>query len=87
MSHRPEGQLHFLLVYDLRQRRLLRAERYSDADEAAVAYGQAEREHLKDRGVEIVLVGADSLETIKSTHGHYFANGEPTLVLPELAAT
>jgi hypothetical protein len=41
----------------------------------AEEYAKRERENRGNRDLEIVLVGADSLETLKTTHGHYF-NGE-----------
>lgn len=78
--------LHFLLVYDVRHRRLVSADQYDDAQLASEAYGKAEREHVNDQAIEIVLVGADSLDTIRQTHGHYFSDGEPKVVLPELTA-
>jgi hypothetical protein len=78
--------LHFLLVYDLRRRELRSAREFRSADEAARAYGEAEREYISDENVEIVLVGADSLGTIRQTHGHYFNDGQPKVLLPELSA-
>ena len=76
---------HFLLIYDLRHQRL-EVQEFADATKATDAYGQAELDHLGDHSWEIVLVGADSLDTIRKTHGHYFsAAGEVTL--PELAAS
>jgi hypothetical protein len=78
--------IHFLLVYDLRERRLVDVRQFTDAKAATDAYGRAELEHLDDRDTEIVLVGSDSLETVKLTHGHYFSGGAE-IVLPELAAT
>ena len=74
---------HFLLIYDLRARRLIDVRTYHDAEEATAAYGQAELDHLDDRDTEIVLVGSDSLETVKLTHGHYFNDGA-MVELPEL---
>ena len=63
---------HFLLVYDLGAQCLIDQQEFSDGDEAATAYAALER-HYKGRGdLEIVLVGADSIETIKRTHAHYF---------------
>jgi predicted metal-dependent HD superfamily phosphohydrolase len=63
---------HFLLVYDLGAQRLIKQQEFGDGDEAAAAYAALER-HYKDRDdLEIVLVGADSIETIKRTHAHYF---------------
>ena len=78
--------VHFLLVYDLKERRLIDVQRFTDAKEATEAYGRAEMAHLDDRDTEIVLVGSDSIETVKKTHGHYFTVAAQ-IVLPELAAT
>jgi hypothetical protein len=77
--------VHFLLVYDLRARRLLSQQSFRSPEDAAAAYGQAERDHLSDTGIEIVLVGADSIETIKRTHGHYFGRRGRKPLLPEVA--
>jgi len=63
---------HFLLVYDLVSQRLIKQEEFSDGDVAAVAYAALEREYKGREDLEIVLVGADSIETIKRTHAHYF---------------
>jgi len=78
--------VHYLLIYDIRARRLLSAAPFKSADEAVVAYASAEREHFGDLGVEIVLVGSDSLETVKKTHGHYFTEGSRDVVLPSVGA-
>lgn len=65
--------IHFLLVYDVvRQELAAPPEEYSTAADAAAAYAELERKHRNDPNVEIVLVGADSLDTIKHTHGNYF---------------
>jgi hypothetical protein len=78
--------VHFLLVYDLRARRLIDVQEFTDPREATAAYGRAELEHLDDRDTEIVLIGSDSLDTVKQTHGHYFT-ADAEIVLPELAST
>jgi hypothetical protein len=69
--------IHFLLVYDLDRRELVSQDAFDDAAEAAAAYAELEKRHRLDRGYEIVLVGADSIETIKKTHGQYFGEREP----------
>jgi hypothetical protein len=40
---------------------------------AVRAYELAELEHRKDNLIDIVLVGSDSLETVKMTHANYFS--------------
>jgi hypothetical protein len=65
--------IHFLLVYDLDREALVGApQEFADPSEAAAAYAELEQEHRNDSNLEIVLIGADSLETIKSTHANYF---------------
>jgi hypothetical protein len=67
---------YFLIAYDRHRGILLEEPRDFDDEAAAVdAYASAERDHAGDRNIEIVLVGADSLETIKTTHSNYFSNG------------
>lgn len=73
--------IHFLLVYSYSDQRLLRSDEYGNADEAAAAYREAERQYQgRSDEFEVVLVGADSLSTVMKTHGHYFtSNAEETL--------
>lgn len=78
--------IHYLIVYDLRNRRLRTCEAFGDADQAIAAYSRLERENVGNAGLEVVLLGSDSLDTLRITHGHYFADGEPSLPLPELTA-
>ncbi|MEX1125221.1 MAG: hypothetical protein WEE53_06105 [Acidimicrobiia bacterium] len=65
--------VHVLLVYDLVEGRLIATDQFSDSGEAMARYAEAEREHLRDSKVEVVLVGADSLDTIRQTHASYFS--------------
>ena len=65
--------IHFLLVYDLSQHKLIDTREYRSADEATVAYSALEAIHRGDSNLEIVLIGADSIETVMQTHGQYFA--------------
>lgn len=64
--------IHFLLVYDRKKQALVFQRPYENAEEAVKAYEEMEERHREDRHLEIVLVGADSLETIMLTHGNYF---------------
>jgi hypothetical protein len=77
--------IHFLLVYDVAKQELVSApEEFHDAAAAAARYAELEREHRDDPNLEIVLVGSDSIETIKQTHGNYF-DGRAALASPYLA--
>ncbi|MGH3430528.1 MAG: hypothetical protein ACRDQZ_23675 [Mycobacteriales bacterium] len=77
---------HFLLLYDLHQERLLRCDEYASGDEAAAAYTDLETEYRgRAEDVQIVLVGADSIDTIKVTHSHYFGpNGDGDALVEQL---
>ncbi len=69
--------IHFLLVYDLAQQRLVEEPReFGDAAEAAEAYTELERQLRANPHLEIVLVGADSITTVMTTHRNYFDQDE-----------
>ncbi|HEY8777320.1 MAG TPA: hypothetical protein VIM33_12690 [Gaiellaceae bacterium] len=75
---------HYLIVYNHGEQKLLQAAEYTDVDEATAAYAELERRHRGDTNLEIVLVGSDSLDTIRLTHGNYF-DGEDTAAVERLA--
>jgi hypothetical protein len=66
-------ELYFILIYNVPSRQLEIHEFEHDYNAAADAYSKLELEHRKDAAMEVVLVGADSIETIHKTHSHYFA--------------
>jgi hypothetical protein len=66
---------HFLVIYDVRARQAS-VEQFDDYDDALAAYERIEKEHLGRDDLDIVLLGADSLETIKKTHSSYFETTE-----------
>jgi len=68
-----EPTRYYLLVYRLATRELDVTDLATDERAAADAYSLAERRHASDDGVEVLAVGADSLETVRKTHSHYFA--------------
>lgn len=65
---------HFLLVFDHARAELLEIQEFgSDAPAAMLAYAAKERKHLEaGDSIEIVLIGSDSLETVRLTHANYF---------------
>ena len=64
---------HFLLVFDHGQDRMLRQESFGDdLASATEAYASAEAEFRENALVDIVLVGSDSLDTVRVTHSTYF---------------
>lgn len=66
--------MNWLIVYRRKRGELLRCEEYADSAEAIAERFRLEREHPGDRDLEIVVLGADSLETVKRTHRRYFLN-------------
>lgn len=65
---------HFLLVFDHAKAQLLDLQDFGvDVRRAMAEYARLEREHLKNAdSIEIVLIGSDSLDTVKVTHANYF---------------
>ena len=64
---------HFLLIYDRRKDQLMSHESFGeDADAAMTAYRAAEIEYRDRPEMDIVLIGSDSLETVRITHSTYF---------------
>jgi hypothetical protein len=66
---------HFLLIYSLAERRLEDVQKFKDAGHAVAEYEKAERLYLGRGTHEVVLLGADSIEAIMTTHGAYFEVG------------
>ena len=65
---------HFLIVFDSEHQRLIAADDVGiDRDEALRCYAERERAYgLSRTRIQIVLVGAESLETVRRTHSQYF---------------
>lgn len=64
--------LHFLIVFDREAQRVIEANRFTDGEDAAEQYTAMERQYGDEPNIEIVLVGSDSLDTVRRTHGNYF---------------
>lgn len=68
--------LHFLFIYDrLADRTIERIDFGTDSEKALDAYSAAEKEHRTRPYIDIVLVGSDSIESVKMTHSNYFDGG------------
>ncbi len=64
---------HFLLVFDHRAGQLVEHRDFgSDSEGAVAAYAELEQEHKDHDWIDIVLVGSDSLDTVRLTHANYF---------------
>jgi hypothetical protein len=67
---------HFLVIYDIAAGQA-NVKRYgADYDTALEAYEQAEETYRGRDDLDVVLLGADSIETIKKTHSSYFNTQE-----------
>ncbi len=76
----PDATNYFLLVLDKASGEL-QVEEFGDLGELAMAeYSRSERAYADRPEIEVVLVGADSLETIKTTHSHYFHRSTESLL-------
>ncbi|MDA0184113.1 hypothetical protein OJ997_27640 [Solirubrobacter phytolaccae] len=76
---------HFLLTFNLVEGRVTELKTFADSAAAGRAYVHAERKNAGDPDREIVLVGADSLATLKMTHAHYFGDEAGESTSPYLA--
>lgn len=65
---------HFLLVFDHKKERLVHEERFgSHSQQALDAYQLMEMQHRHEPHIDIVLIGSDSLETVRLTHANYYS--------------
>lgn len=74
---------YFLLTFRVADRSVAVEEFGADETAATDAYSRLERELGDNREAEVVLVGADSIETVRKTHSHYFSADEDVLASVE----
>jgi hypothetical protein len=79
----PDEIKHFLVAYDPATGKTRVRSFGTDYDAAQAAYAEAERANADDERLDVVLLSADSLETIKQTHSSYFS-GKRSPQLKEL---
>ena len=63
---------HFLVTRDMTRRKTTVVEFGTDYEVAQHAYQEAEQQARGRKDLDVVLLSADSLETIKLTHASYF---------------
>jgi len=64
---------HFLLVFDHAQGHLVDEFHFGEDSTAALeAYTRCEEKHRDNKLMDIVLIGSDSIETVRLTHANYF---------------
>lgn len=75
----PDKIKHFLVIYDPATGETKVQGFGTDYDAAQLAYAEAEQASGMETKLDIVLLSADSLETIKQTHSSYFDGGHRRL--------
>jgi hypothetical protein len=64
---------HFLLVFDHQRGELIAEKHFDrDSDSALAAYAKCEQRYRNQPKIEIVLIGSDSIETVRLTHANYY---------------
>jgi hypothetical protein len=71
----PDEIQHFLVAFDPATGAVDVTPFGNDYGAAQRAYAQAEQSNVESK-LDVVLLSADSLETIKKTHSSYFEGGE-----------
>ena len=75
----PDDIKHFLITFDPATGETAVRPFGTDYDAAQGAYAEAEQANGLGGKLDIVLLSADSLETIKQTHSSYFGTGSGSL--------
>ncbi|HST56180.1 MAG TPA: hypothetical protein VLJ42_09870 [Solirubrobacteraceae bacterium] len=73
---------HFLIKYDIKAAHADVQDFGEDYDAAMDAYEQLEQDARDSSEVDVVLLSADSIETIKRTHSSYFETRTFEQLLP-----
>ncbi len=72
MNALPKIQ-HFILVFDRHEGHLVDQLAFGTHAKAAVSrYEELEEQYRHEPHMDIVLVGSDSIDTVKVTHANYF---------------
>jgi len=64
--------IHFLLVFDRREGRVLSQQEFDTRSAAMAGRFEAERLHKGNPDIEVVVLGAQSVAELKRTHARYF---------------
>jgi hypothetical protein len=51
---------------------LISEQEFADTDAAVLAYEEHEARYDANDKIEVVLIGSDSIETVRQTHANYF---------------
>lgn len=74
VHHMSQSKIqHFILVFDRHAGHMVQQLNFgTNASKAVEKYEELEQEHRENASMDIVLVGSDSIETVKVTHANYF---------------
>ena len=64
--------IDFLIAFDRDARKQISLEEFRNTAKAVKAYGEREEQYRDNPRVEVVLLGAESIDAIKVTHSNYF---------------
>ena len=64
--------IDFLITFDHDARKQISLEEFRDTAQALKAYSEREEQYRGNTRVEVVLLGAESIDAIKVTHSNYF---------------
>ncbi|WP_174546391.1 hypothetical protein [Nocardiopsis dassonvillei] len=67
-----ETLTYFVVVFDRKHFERIDLQSFADEDRALNTLFEAEDRFSHNSDIEIVLLGARSLEDLRHTHGHYF---------------
>lgn len=65
--------IYFLVIFNRITGELISNETFVSSEIAADELFKAEQFYDGSETIEVVLLGSDSIETLKKTHGHYFS--------------
>jgi hypothetical protein len=63
---------NFLVVYNRREGQIVRRRSFGEPQRALIARFEAEREFRDDPDIEVVVLGAESWDSLARTHARYF---------------
>ena len=66
--------IDFLIAFDHDAGKQISLEEFRNTARALKAYSEREEQYRDNPRVEVVLLGADSIEAIKVTHSNYFGD-------------
>ncbi len=64
--------INFLITFDHDARELIDLQEFRNTAQALQAYSEREEQYRTNPRMEVVLLGADSIDAIKVTHSNYF---------------